>query len=336
MSRWLTCLTLGAVAGLVISAKGHSAQATDGIKLSYKFAAYGYSASQRFSRPSGLFYDSDRSELYVADSGNGQIVILDKKGMPVNRIPHSVVDQSSGDRRTGEPRSIVVRKNGDIVIADNLCNYLEVLDFHGRSVQKLWPAELVGLPRSKVQPRCLAQDDAGNVYVGVSGGTNEIIVLTSDLKLKTQMGAESGGESRGVTGLWVDKAGRVYATYAAGVCVRVYAPDGKQLLSFGSHDSGPEGFSLPSGLVTDAEGRLWVSDTLRCVVSVFRLEPASQGLKGSFLSFTIGGMGQSAGDLSYPSAIAGDGVTRVYTLESTGARVQAFEIVPDSGSGKSN
>lgn len=335
MGRAFRYIAMASFAGVLISCGFKPALAADEVKLNYLFAVYGYSSAQRFSKPSGVFYDTNRGELYVADTGNGQIVILDKKGIPVAKIPHSVMDAASGDRHPGEPRSIVVCKNGDILVVDNLCSYLDVLDFRGHSIQKIWPGDLIGQPKSKIQPRCLALDSAGNVYMGVSGNAQEILVMTPDLKLKSQMGVESSGESKSVTGLWVDKDGRVYATYATGICVRVYAPDGRQLMSFGTHDSGPENFSLPSGMVTDEKGRLWVVDTLRHVVSVFKLEPSDQNLKWSFLSLAIGGMGQRAGDLTYPSAIASDGLTCIYVLESTGARVQAFQIVSDQGSGKS-
>jgi sugar lactone lactonase YvrE len=247
-----------------------------------------------------------------------------------------VIDSASGNRRQGEPRSVAVRKNGDILVADNQCVYLDVLDFRGHSIQKIWPGDLVGQPKSKVQARCVAVDAAGNVYLGVSGCGTEILVLTPDLKLKTKMGVESTRESMSVTGLWVDKDGRIFATYGTGVCVRAYAPDGKQLLSFGTHRDGPEDFSLPSGLITDHKGRLWVVDTLRFIVSVFRLDPSDVGLKQAFVTYAIGEFGQGAGQLTFPSGIAGDGATKIYVVESTGARVQAFEIVSGPDSGKSN
>lgn len=329
MRTTLRYLALGTLAGAMLAQSGRRAKADPQIKLNYVYAATGYSASQRFARPSGAFYDAVRGELYVADTGNGQIVILDKRGIGVAKIRHFVVDPKSGDRHVGEPRSVAVRKNRDLLVVDNLCSYLDVLDSSGNFLQKVWPADLVGKPRSSIQPRCLALDSTGNVYVGVSGNAKEILVLGPDLRLKSQMGVEARGDSRGITGLWVDKDGRVFATYAVGVCVRVYAPDGKQLFSFGIHDSGPNNFSLPAGLVTDSGGRLWVLDTLRHVVAVHKPVPTTSGVSYVFSSLAIGGMGSSPGELMYPSGIAGDGSTRVFVVESTGARVQAFQLAPE-------
>ncbi|HEY3414358.1 MAG TPA: NHL repeat-containing protein [Armatimonadota bacterium] len=348
MSTHRTIVAAVGIALMAMAAGSRRAFADGEIPMRYLYASYGFSSVQRFSRPSGLFYDSKRSELYVADSGHGQIVILDKKGMPIIKIPHYVVDPVTGNRNPGEPKGVVVQKNGDILIIDNQCTYLDVLDFQGRSVRKVWPAELLGQPKGKIQPRCLALDPAGNVYLGLTGGDKEIMVLTPDLKLKTTMGVESKADwipdskgvptsdanatatdvSKGVTGLWADKDGIVYASYALGVCVRAYAPDGKQLMAFGTHDAGPQNFSLPAGLITDSTGRLWVVDTLRHVVSVFTIAKSGQTLTPKFLSLAIGGLGQGAGDLSFPSAITGDGGAKIYVAESAGARVQGFQIEP--------
>jgi DNA-binding beta-propeller fold protein YncE len=313
---------------LLLGASGHSAPTTDTYKLAYVYATYGYSNSQRFSRAGGLFYDANRGELYVADTGNGQIVILDNKGTPISRIRRFVEDSASGERKTraGEPKGVAVRKNGDILVTDNLCNYLDVLDFRGRSVQKLWPGDLLGLPRSKVMPRCLAIDHAENIYVSVSGAESPILVLTPDLKLKAQIGKVPGSEGeRSITGLWVDKGGRIYSTYAQGDCVRIFAPDGRLIHKFGKHDTGYQNFSLPAGLMTDRWSNIWIVDTLRHAVTVFFQQPDGEGIKTDVID-ALGGFGDKPGDLAYPTAIAGDGDTRVFVLEGTGARVQAFRI----------
>lgn len=307
-------------------------------KLGYAFIAYGYASGERFSRPSGVFYDPNRGELYVADTGNGEIVIFDKKGLPIARIGHSAEDLSGkGKAQAGEPRSVVVRKNGDILVADNLCSYVDILDFRGHSVQKFWPADLVHLPRTKLMPRFLAIDPSENVYIAVSGDENAILVLSPDLKLKAEIAKMTGPEAgiQGITGLWADKDGKIYVTYAQGDCVRIYGPDGQKLASFGKHDDGYDNFSLPSGLVTDAQANIWIADSLRHVVTAFKQEPAGGGIKTSVIH-VLGGFGNRAGDFAYPVAIAGDGSTCLFVVETTGARVQGFNILFKSTNAKAN
>ena len=329
----IKCVIL--VLGLVwLSTEALGAPITDTFKMGYGFAVNGYSSSKRFSRPGGVFFDTNRSEVYVADSGNGQIVIFDNKGLPITKIPHSVVNPDSGERQSGQPKNVVVKKNGDILVTDSLCSYLDIIDFRGRSIQKIWPADLLGLQRSKVRPQCLAIDSSENVYISLSGDVNEILVLTPELKLKAEIGKINGTDGpSGITGLWVDKDGRIYVTYAQGDCVHVYAPDGKLLANFGKHDSGYNNFSLPSGLITDARGNIWIVDTLRHVVTVFKQQPEGSGILTSVIH-AFGGFGPEAGALSYPCAIAGDGVSRIFVLENTGARLQAFDILFTDSTGK--
>ena len=244
MSQSVKRFVLIAVGVVLAGSWGRAQAADDAPKLKYVYAAYGYSPGQPFSRPSGVFYDTNRGELYVADTGNGQIVILDNKGMPKARITHSVQDPGSGARSKGEPRGIVVLKNGDIVVTDSLCNYVDVVDFQGRSVRKVWPGDLLKLDRTKVRPGCLALDASGNIYLSVSGDANEILVLSPGMSLKAEIGKMTVASSsmKAITGLWGDRDGRIYATYAQGECVRVYAPDGRMLTSFGAHEAGPNNF----------------------------------------------------------------------------------------------
>ncbi|MHB0935687.1 MAG: NHL repeat-containing protein [Armatimonadota bacterium] len=313
-----------AVVGIAIIAVsvGYGA-ANLGYSIGIKYVVTGYTPNQRFSHASGVFYDAARDEVSVADTGNGQVVVFDKNGMPVGRYPH-FVQGSDGKRQQGEPRSVVVKKNGDVLVTDNLCPYIDVLDFQGRSVQKVWPGELLGLPRDQVQARCLAMDAQETVYVSITGAVNGILALGPDLSLKAEIARSTLGTStlRSITGLWVGKDGVMYVSFAQGQCVRIYGPDGSEKGGFGKHETGPQNFSLPSGVVTDAKNNIWVVDNLRHVVSVFRQGPDG---KREYHDM-IGGFGGKAGQFAYPSAIGGDGVTRLFVLENTGARLQAFEL----------
>lgn len=311
-------------------AEATAAPVSSTFKLGYGFASYGYSSSEKFSRPTGVFFQKDRQELYVTDPGKGEILIFDNKGMPIARFPHYAVQPNSDNAKgiLGEPRGIAVRKNGDILVVDTMCRYLDVLDFNGRSVQKVDIAGLLGKPESKLRPICLAIDASENIYMSLVGDVSEILVLTPGMQVKAEIGRITDPERslEAVTGLWVDHDGKIYATYAQGACVRIYAPDGNMLASFGAHDSGFDNFSLPSGVVTDARGNIWVVDTLRHVVTVFSQEPIDLGIRTSVIH-AIGGFGREAGQFAFPTAIAGDGANRIFVVEGTGARVQAFDII---------
>lgn len=316
---------------VLLGGMGVFAANRDAFTVTPLFTATGYSAAQRFSQPGGLFYDSARGELYVADSGNHQLVVFDRKGMAISRIPHLIMDPVKNERIPGEPKNVIVRKNGDLLITDNQCAYIDVLDFQGHPLQTIWPADWFDLPRNKVLPRCLAQDAAGNIYVGISGCISAIVVLTPDLKYERAINANlDGGDTdngKAITGLWVDANNRIYASYAQGECVRIFSTSGKQQAVFGEHDAGPDNFSLPTGLATDGRGNIWISDGLRHLVTIFK--PTPDGKPTYFSS--IGGFGANPGNFQFPSAITGDGQSLIFVLEGTGARVQAFKVAYTDG-----
>lgn len=319
-----------AVVSWLLSAAAIGAPYSGTFRVNYDFDVIGYGPGQRFSRPAGVFYDSFRDQVLVADSGNGQIVILDSKGVPLTRIKHHYQDPLHRDRKPlpGEPRSVVVMKNGDMLVADSLCEYLDVVDFRGRSMQKIYLGELIGKPKSRVQPLCLALDTNENIYAAVSGDANGIVVLDRTLALKSQIAMVTGSGSgmQAITGIWVDKAGTVYTTYLLGDCVRVYSPDGKKIVSFGSHEAGFENFSLPCGIVTDSRGNIWTADALRHTVSIFRPDAKKPEAQPQVTDL-LGGFGQGRLQFANPSALAGDGMQKVFILEKTGARLQAITIV---------
>ncbi|MCX6560183.1 MAG: NHL repeat-containing protein [Candidatus Aminicenantes bacterium] len=78
-------------------------------------------------------------------------------------------------------------------------------------------------------------------------------------------------------------------------------------------------FHMPSGLVVDAQGRLYVLDSGNHRVQVF-------GADGKFLK-TIGRQGQGPGEFYMPNAIDFDAQGNLYVCESQAARIQA--IAPD-------
>lgn len=290
--------------------------------------ADGYGRGARFSVPDGIWLDARRAEIYVADRGNHKIAVFDKDGQLLRSFIHWV--PRTGPRgkvvpQPGEPSSVAVNSRGDIFVVDGFDNAVDVLDYRGRSMQRI----PVGGPttdgkegKSSDQPVPVevAVDEQDHVYVATSGGHCQIIVLDENYQVIRRIGRR--GRERGafyaVTGLSVDKQGRVLVTDAQSVPVQVFSPEGELLLAFGAHEVGWENFSLPSGVVRDGDGDLWVVDSIRQVVKRF-------DESGHFLG-VIGGLGSAPGDMYYPTALAGDGGRMIVVLERNGARFQVFQV----------
>lgn len=285
------------------------------------FTSYGWSEGEQFRNPGGVYFYPKRNEVYVADTGNHQIVIFDTVGTPITRIRHDVDGMDPGSIRPGEPRRLAINSHGDIYVVDNLARYVDVLDYRGRSITRIYPADLLGTQRVTTGCSAVAVDSQDNVYIGTSGDEITVLVLDRNHKLLRRIGTkgEGKGSFQGISSLWVDDAGRVYVTDPRGEpCVQVFSPDGSELLSFGAHSAGPNNFSLPEGVVTDEIGDIYVLDNLRHLVAVF-------GPDGRFIT-RLGGFGNAPGDLAYPSGLGGDGKKVIFTVEKSGGRLQGFKL----------
>jgi len=325
MSVWIVIVFTISLATDLVPALG--AGTPPGIAGKVYFMTYGWSRSARFDSPAGVFFNARKGEVYVADSGKHEILVFDTVGTPITRIRHYVDGKKPGDSAAGEPKQVAVNSGGDIFVVDALAPYLDVLDHRGRQLKRVYPGDLLKLPREAARCTAVGIDHADNVYLGTGGEECAVLVLDRDLRLARRIGKKGTGEGgfQAITGIWVDAAGRTYVTDAlARPSVQVFSSDGKQVLSFGEHSAGPNNFSLPQGVVTDDLGDIYVLDGLRQVIAVF-------GPDGQYLT-RLGGFGSAPGDLAYPTGIAGDGKRTFFTVERVGARLQGFKLDMASGS----
>ncbi len=292
--------------------------------VKYVYGVGGYSDSQPFSNPQGIFYDRWNKEVYVCDAGNNQVMIFDSTGFPVYRFNHRLRRSKGEERILGEPRNLVVNKAGDIFLIDNLAGFVDILDQRGNSVDRLVLQDIPEFENVKIRPEYMAVDDQDNLYIATSGEEARILIFDKDLRLTNHFGAdiEDEGELKTVTGLWVDDERRIYVTDAdAHFCVQVFSSEGELLLGFGGHDINREDFSLPTGVATTADGKIFVVDELRQVVKAFDGE-------GKFL-FWFGGFGVGGGAMRYPRFITGDGGQELFVVERVGKRYQKFVLNKD-------
>lgn len=286
----------------------------------FLYEGNGYTAGKDLSRPLGIFYDSSTKEIYVADTGNRQIVVFDSNAMPVYRFFHHVT--VDGEKQLGEPKSIAVDHNGRIFVTDALVPYLDVLDHNGRQLAAIDPpvdgcAEYIRFDNVALGPD-------GRIFATITcAGEKTVAVINESLEIENilRLEPEVGGSSC-VTNIGVDDAGRIYITDpCADLMIQVYTPEGDFESGFGRHDAGFENFSHPTDIVIMKSGEMWIVDTIRQVVSCFTPE-------GEFVSY-VGGKGDQPGAFQYPVGVATDGENRLFVVERAGNRFQCFQIVSD-------
>jgi len=275
--------------------------------------------------PSSLFLDEQAGELFVTDQGNNRVLIYDRMLQPKFSFVHYVKDRTSDRIVKGEPRAIVVTSRGDIVLLDNYVDYVEVLDFRGFPLERIYPNKLLGDTTLSIKPQCVAIDSRDNLYIGTAGDLVGIIVVDDHMQFKRVIGDDQTGDGKLQTMLtiqtWRDTL--LVTDLYAEPAIKIFDTLGNYIRGFGGHDIEEADVSFPSGITayydtkTDQE-LMWVTDGLRQVVKVYHGD-------GSFLGY-VGGFGLGPGEFRYPASIAASGDSVLYICERVGNRLQKFVI----------
>lgn len=123
-----------------------------------------------FNNPEDLFIDN-YGNIYVADTGNSRIVVINNETKKISQIGLGVLDQPTG---------IFVSENNDIYVADYGNEAIYVFKKDGtlqNSFKK--PDSLLLGKQSKFKPKKLVVDKRGNIYIISEGSTNGVIQLNN-------------------------------------------------------------------------------------------------------------------------------------------------------------
>jgi len=116
-------------------------------------------AAAELARPSGLAYDSERHELYVADSSAHRIAVFGA-GAKLVRI---LGERGAADGAFNAPTHLAFDRSGVLLVTDALNYRVQAFDRDGRF---LWKMGRQGDGSGDfAAPKGVASDGAGNVYV---------------------------------------------------------------------------------------------------------------------------------------------------------------------------
>ena len=120
------------------------------------------------------------------------------------------------------------------------------------------------------EPRKLAVDESGNVYV-VDSENHRVQVFDSNGIYLRQWGSEGSGEGefKSPSGLALDESGNVYITELGNHRVQVFDSQGGFLRKWGSEGSDDGQFNSPNGIEVDRSGNVYVADTRNNRIQVF-------------------------------------------------------------------
>ncbi|MEI7554425.1 flippase activity-associated protein Agl23 [Candidatus Chlorohelix sp.] len=146
-----------------------------------------------FYGPRGLFYDRNRKELYVADTGNRRIVVFDKNGIPLRQFGTSGTEPG----QFNEPTSVAVSDDGKVYVTDLRNKRVQVLDLDGKYLSE------ITIPYWHEQPLSepyITLDKVGNAYISDSanatiyriGKDDHEIAIINDSALLNPVGLAIG------------------------------------------------------------------------------------------------------------------------------------------------
>jgi hypothetical protein len=278
-----------------------------------------YSDKQPFGNMAGIYFDKQKQEIYITDRQNHQIGITNTQGVTLWTFKHWVTEKGSERRILGEPTSIVVTNTSDIIVSDNMVDYLDILDYRGVGYSTINPSDYYSV--NSFKGAVLAIDTLGNLYVGTKGNKPEVLKFDQDFNLVKRFGekGDSLDKFNTISGICILGNGEIVVTDLFSLpVVKLFDTDGNYLRGFGQHDVDKSDFSFAAGVVSMRGGRIWIVDTIRQVVKCF-------DQNGEYVTM-IGGYGFGPGDMCYPSAIASDGDTLLLVAEREGKRYQQFNI----------
>lgn len=207
-----------------------------------------------FNRPSGISCDAAMN-VYVADSGNRRIQILDRNLHPAKEIKE-YFEKDGTARKFDLPEDVAVDLEGNLWVADddkvlkiNPFNELE-LELSYDSIERLDIGRAVSV----------AVSPSGNVVIGDSGN-RKIYIVTSygNLLSEFPVPSVSSAEWEGNNVIWICGAGKG--------TISVYDMSGNLLYKM----SEPGSLSRPSSLAFSKSGAVLVADGGRRYISRFEI-----------------------------------------------------------------
>ncbi|MFQ5946834.1 MAG: 6-bladed beta-propeller, partial [Anaerolineae bacterium] len=216
-----------------------------------------------FTEPWGVAVDREAGRIYVADTWNHRVQVFTLLGRFINAWGfHNDSRDVAGADPLGffGPRDVAVDANGDVWVTDTGNKRLVKFAPDGTPLGQ-WGG---GGPAAGEfqEPVGIALDESGRIYVADTWN-RRIQVFDSDFNPLGQwhLRAWTGEAPANKPFLAVNAAGQVFATDPEGYRVLVLSGEGELLAVFGHFGDDEGSFNVPTGLVVDATGALFVADS---------------------------------------------------------------------------
>ncbi|SCW80545.1 DNA-binding beta-propeller fold protein YncE [Paenibacillus tianmuensis] len=281
-----------------------------------------------FNGPARVSVDGS-DNIYVADTGNHRIQKLTAATGEWSEWKSGGGGSGSGLGEFNNPSDIAVDGSGDVYVADTGNHRIQKLTI-ASGVWSEWKSS-AGVPGSSLgtfkNPRGVAVDGSGNIYVGDTGNARvqKLDVRSNSWSEWIYIGGVIGGglgEFKYPNGVAVDSKGNAYVADFGNHRIQKFDAATRVWIEWrksnGQFGSGLGEFDGPTDVAVDSSGNVYVSDFYNHRVQKLTVATGvwSEWKKSG------GGAGSGPGEFNYPSGVAVDGDGNVYVADSDNNRIQ--------------
>lgn len=266
-----------------------------------------------FARPADVVLGPRTGNVYVTDTGTGQIQVFSADGSFLQ-----VLGKGGGEQSIVKiPVGLAVDDEEQIYVIDGSLNNVAVIPHEGSfrrwtGMNRLFPNARMGLIDAAISPD-------GKVFV-VDNFNNRVSIVGKDGKVSVfgEKGSHAGQLSA-PTFCTFDDQGFFYLSDGLNGRVQVFDSIGRFVRGFGRYRQGPGGLGRPKGVAVNEKGEVFVADSWQNVIQVFDRE-------GRFLAVLTDENGDEL-DLGSPNGIALGAENRIYIVERLSRRLQIREMI---------
>jgi len=255
----------------------------------------------------------DQANVAVA-THIGTIRGFEETGASMLRAMKRMVFGKTEDNRIVRPVAVAVGRDGRIAIADLGCSCVHLYVPSEQQYRKIRGAGKEELHT----PVSVAFDDESRLFVSDST-RGAIYVFDRTGEPVSEIRKAGNNPLRRPTGLSYAPGKKVlYAVDTLANKIYAFDATGALLFSFGERGDQQGMFNLPTHIVTDSAGRVYVTDAMNFRVQVF-------DASGTFFS-SFGHHGNGSGDFSLPKGIVVDKTGVIYVVDNLFDNIQLFNL----------
>ena len=254
-----------------------------------------------------------RSRIYIVDSGNNQVVVLDSNG----KTQFSIGREGQGEGEFQDPVGLGIDDDGRIYVADTANHRIQIFTAEG----KFSEAFAVTSGGVEIRPIDVAVDSkTKNIFV-TGNNNHKVMVFNRTGRLIREWGGNGAeaGKFRYPATIAVTHDSNIAVVDVFNTRAQLFQPDGFYLVKIGEWGVLPGQLFRPKGIAIDHHGYVYISDSYMNVIQVFNDS-------GKFLYVLKQKEKGAAHDMVTPAGIAVAESNRLYVAEMLKHRVSVFQI----------